>query len=114
MVLYRRNFTPGGTYFFTVNLRNKQSSLLIEKIDLLKDAINTEKNELPFTIKAYVILPDHLHTIWQLPPDDTNYSLRWKKFKLFFQKVLKNQVMFYINQNIMNSIYGKEDFGNTL
>ncbi|WP_231950122.1 REP-associated tyrosine transposase [Legionella lansingensis] len=84
--MYRRNFIPGATYFFTVTLRNRKSPLLIEKIDLLRNAIHSVKNEHPFAIKAYVILPDHLHTIWQLPTNDQDYSLRWKKIKTLFSK----------------------------
>ena len=35
MVLYRRNFLPGGTYFFTVTLSDRRSSLPVENIDAL-------------------------------------------------------------------------------
>jgi len=31
---YRRNLVPGGTYFFTVNLRDRKSQLLVQKVDL--------------------------------------------------------------------------------
>ncbi|MFI4918560.1 MAG: REP-associated tyrosine transposase, partial [Legionellales bacterium] len=42
----------------------------------------------PFLIKAYVILPEHLHIIWELPQEDSNYSLRWKKIKAHFSKAV--------------------------
>ena len=86
MVTYRRNFIPGGTFFFTVTLENRKSRLLIDQINLLKDAVQKVKNQDPFLIKAYVILPEHLHMIWELPKEDSNYSLRWKKIKTLFSK----------------------------
>jgi putative transposase len=36
---------------------------------------------LPFSIDAWVLLPDHLHCIWTLPPHDTDYSSRWRLIK---------------------------------
>lgn len=86
MVNYRRNFLPGGIFFFTVTIRNRNSTLLVNKINLLQKAVQKVKLQLPFQIKAYVILPEHLHMIWQLPVDDSNYSLRWQKIKALFSK----------------------------
>lgn len=57
---YRRVINPGGTYFFTVNLQNRKSKLLIEYIDELRLAFRHTKYHPPFTIDAIVILPDHL------------------------------------------------------
>jgi putative transposase len=31
-----------------------------------------------------VLLPDHFHAIWSLPPDDADYSTRWKQTKEAF------------------------------
>jgi putative transposase len=36
---------------------------------------------MPFTIEAWVLLPDHLHTIWTLPVGDANYQARWAIIK---------------------------------
>ena len=36
---YRRNFVPGGCYFFTVNLLERKQNLLTEHIDLLRDSV---------------------------------------------------------------------------
>ena len=38
MVRYRRNRVPGGIFFFTVTLRNRQSDLLVARIDALREA----------------------------------------------------------------------------
>ena len=61
MVLYRRNWVPGGTYFFTVTLRDRSSGLLVQYIDHLRHAFRTTHRERPFRLEAIVILPDHLH-----------------------------------------------------
>lgn len=62
MVNYRRNFVPGGTYFFTITLRDRLSSLLTEHVTLLRAAFRSMKRKQPFRIDAIVILPEHLHT----------------------------------------------------
>lgn len=41
---------------------------------------------MPFTILGAVILPNHLHFLWQLPLDDDNYSKRVGKIKVKFTK----------------------------
>ena len=86
MVNYRRSFIPGGTFFFTVTLKNRKSNLLVERFSLFKEAVQRVKDQHPFQIKAYVVLPEHLHMIWELPSGDSNYSLRWKKIKALFSK----------------------------
>ncbi|MDD5364365.1 MAG: transposase [Gallionellaceae bacterium] len=85
---YRRNRMPGGTYFFTVNLLERNSSLLFDHIDALRDAVRTVRVRRPFLIDAWVVLPDHMHAIWTLPDDDSGYSGRWKAIKIAFAKTL--------------------------
>ena len=51
-------------------------------------AVQEVKCQKPFKMNAYVILPDHLHMIWTLPKNDSNYSDRWKKIKALFSKSL--------------------------
>jgi len=67
MVRYRRNYVPGGTYFFTVALADRRSCLLVEHIGPLRAAFRAARQERPFTIDAVVILPEHLHAIMTLP-----------------------------------------------
>ena len=64
---YRRHYVPGGTWFFTVNLQNRQSDLLTRHIQSLRAATATVKRSKPFHINAWVILPEHMHCIWTLP-----------------------------------------------
>jgi REP-associated tyrosine transposase len=46
------------------------------------------RHKRPFAIDAIVVLPDHLHTIWTLPPGDADYSGRWRAIKAGFSKDL--------------------------
>jgi len=32
----------------------------------------------PFVIDAWVVLPDHLHCVWTLPPGDDDFTNRWR------------------------------------
>ena len=85
---YRRNRVPGGTYFFTVNLLDRRSRLLIEYIEVFRMAVRQVKAKRPFHIDAWMVLPDHLYCIWTLPPGDTDYSGRWREIKKAFAKSL--------------------------
>ncbi|NWL16083.1 transposase [Pseudoalteromonas sp. Scap03] len=89
---YRRNYQPGGTYFFTVNLQDRKKSLLVEHIDLLREAVRWVKMHKPFYIDAWVVLPDHMHAVLTLPKGDSYYSGRWREIKKRFSKGLpKNE-----------------------
>ena len=79
---YRRNFVAGGCYFFTVNLLERQRTLLTDHIDLLRDSVRRVRRLYPFHIDAWVVLPDHLHCIWTLPPDTDDFPVRWRLIKL--------------------------------
>lgn len=86
MANYRRLFVPGGTYFFTVSLADTSSSLLVDRVDLLRHAVALCQKQYPFEINAAVILPSKLHMIWTLPPDDADYSVRWRLIKSAFSR----------------------------
>ena len=58
---YRRAFVPGGCWFFTVNLLERRKSLLVDRIDMLRDAMDATRRDRPFIIDAIVVLPDHIH-----------------------------------------------------
>ncbi len=85
---YRRNRVPGGTYFFTANLLDRNSRKLVTHVNLLRDAVRDVRGRAPFHIDAWVVLPDHMHCIWTLPPDDSDFSGRWRELKKSFTKAL--------------------------
>jgi len=88
MVLYRRNYIAGGTFFFTVALRDRSSDLLVRHVELLRECVAEMKRARPFDIDAMVVMPDHLHAVWTLPPDDHDYSGRWRAIKSGFVRGL--------------------------
>lgn len=85
---YRRNFLLGGSFFFTVNLLERRRELLTCHIDLLRDSVRRVRRLYPFRIEAWVVLPDHLHCVWTLPPGDGDFAVRWRLIKLLFCKEL--------------------------
>jgi putative transposase len=88
MTNYRRNFVSGGVLFFTVNLAERRSWLLAEHIDLLRTAFRETRLRHPFTIEAVVVLPDHLHAIWELPEGDADFATLWRLIKSSFSRAL--------------------------
>jgi putative transposase len=82
MPRYRRVFVKGGRYFFTVVTEQRQPILTDEFVrNALREAINNVRTKYPFTINAWVLLPDHLHTIWTLPENDADFAIRWRLIK---------------------------------
>ena len=82
---YRRRLLHGGTYFFTVVTARRQPILCQPTARrLLHDAIEGCRQQSPFEIVAMVLLPEHLHALWTLPPADSDYSSRWSRIKARF------------------------------
>ncbi len=69
-------------------LERGNNDLLVRQIDLLRNAVKHIKGKHPFDIHAWVVLPDHLHCVIELPEDDDNFSLRWQLIKTYFVKGL--------------------------
>ncbi len=88
MVRYRRNFVPGGTFFFTITLRDRSSRILVDHIDALRAAVRDAQARNPFDIDAMVVMPDHIHMVVTLPPGDTNYSGRIRFIKSRFTRAI--------------------------
>jgi len=81
---YRRVRVPGGTYFFTVNLADRSSRLLVERVDALRESVRETMRARPFASVAWVVLPNHLHAIWTLPEGDADFATRWMRIKQAF------------------------------
>ena len=105
MTNYRRNFVPGGAYFFTVNLADRRLRLLTEHIALLRAAFRETRARHPFAIEAVAVLPDHLHVVWTLPEGDADFSLRWRLIKSAFSRALAD------GERISQSRAGKGERG---
>jgi putative transposase len=88
---YRRADIKGGIFFFTVALADRSSSLLVDEIDRLRRAYRTVQRRRPFETIAVCILPDHIHTVWVLPEDDPDFSVRWNLIKSGFSRGISAQ-----------------------
>ncbi|MEN6440854.1 MAG: transposase [Syntrophobacter sp.] len=83
---YRRANIPGATYFFTVNLAERDRTVLVDHVDSLRLVMREVAARHPFHIYAIVIRPDHLHALWTLPVGDRGYPMRWALIKAGFSR----------------------------
>jgi putative transposase len=94
-------YIPGGTYFFTLVTHERQPILCTSQaISRLRLAFKHVKNKHPFHIKGLVILPDHLHCIWQLPENDSSFSTRWNMIKRYFSLNIRTEINARREKNI--------------
>lgn len=91
MVMYRRNFVPGGTYFFTVTLADRRASTLVDHVDDLRAAYQSVVATHNISTVAICVLPDHLHAVWTMPDGDANFSSAWSLIKARFSRALAKQ-----------------------
>jgi len=105
---YQRYYLQGGTYFFTVVSHKRQPIFVKEPaIRLFKNCLKDTITIHPFRIDAIVILPDHIHTIWTLPENDSDFSTRWKLVKAAFSKQHQN----ILTGNLTDSLVRKGESG---
>ncbi|WP_137889144.1 transposase [Pseudomonas sp. 2FE] len=79
---YRRARHAGELYFFTLVTERRRPLLTNPELQQsLRGAILDVRTRYPFSIHGWVLLPDHMHCIWQLPLTDTDFSRRWSLIK---------------------------------
>jgi len=84
---YRRWFVPGGTFFFTIVTFERRCILTTDTARAcLRESIVEAQARRPFRMVAIVLLPDHWHTVWALPPGDDEYSRRIAAVKAGFTR----------------------------
>lgn len=84
---YHRARIPGSTYFFTVVTAQRRPLLTAaEAVAALRQSVAEVRRQLPFSIDAWMLLPDHMHAIWTLPVDDFDFSTRWGRIKAGFTR----------------------------
>src|SRR3989304_7543350 len=85
---YRRAKVAGGTFFFTLTLADRSSDLLVREINRLRRIYGQVQERRPFESVAMCVLPDHLHAIWSLPLEDSDFATRWNLIKSGFSRGL--------------------------
>ena len=86
---YRRAWCPGGTYFFTVATLERHSvGLLTRYIGVLRTVVQSVRQRYPFRVHGWVVLPDHLHCVIELPVDDADFAGRWRLVKAGFSRAV--------------------------
>ena len=65
--------------------------LLVDRVDALRAAMEKTRARYPFVIDAVVVLPDHIHAVWTLPPGDADFSIRWRLIKSWFARSIPKE-----------------------
>jgi putative transposase len=79
---YRRMDLPGGTFFLTLVTHRWQRLFRSEfAVENLRTALQWTKQRNPFEVLGAVVLPEHIHFLWTLPPGDSDFSTRVSLFK---------------------------------
>ena len=87
---YRRVNIPGSSVFLTLVTHERAKLFSIpDNINKLRQACSIIIMEKPFAINAAVILPEHIHFLWTLPPNDRDYSYRVGRMKVLFTRALR-------------------------
>jgi len=85
---YRRAMVEGATFFFTVNLAERSSRILVDRVGDLPEVARRVREEHPFVIIAWVVNADHIDAIWRRPENDADYSTRWALIKTGFSRAV--------------------------
>ena len=104
------DYTRPGEYFITLCVQNREC-LFGEILDgemrlnafgrvVHDEWLQTAVIRPEITLDAFVVMPDHLHAVWQLPPNDKDFSLRWSIIK---QHVTRDCTIWLPQQDISTS-----------
>ena len=100
MPRYLRAWVSGGTFFLTLATLNRREIFgHPESRRILGRAFRKIRREYPFFLEAWVLMPDHLHTIWTLPEGDVDYGKRIGLIKAHFSKSAKTR---FHDESMMN------------
>lgn len=88
---YTRPIQNGACVFLTVTLADRRSKRLVHEVETLRDAVRQTQRKWPFTINAFVVLPDHFHAVITLPEKDADFSTRVRLIKSRFSRKFARQ-----------------------
>ena len=90
---YRRSNVAGGTYFITQVTYQREPWLCTKIVrNALREAIKKVQQKYYFLIDAFILLPEHFHCLWTLPPNNSDLSLRLRLIKSYVTKHYKKQL----------------------
>jgi len=84
---YRRAWHPGGTYFFTVNLLQRQGNDLLTLTSIFYEAPLSRCNALSLPHSWLGGTAQQLHCVIELG-GETDFAVRWRLIKMEFSKSL--------------------------
>jgi putative transposase len=92
MPTYRRAYVPGGSFFLTLVTYNRKPLFTAShNVARLRSALTVVQQQYPFEIVAAVVLLEHLHFIWTLPPGDPDFSKRIGRLKVLFTQSMRGR-----------------------
>ncbi|KAA0244460.1 MAG: hypothetical protein DPW20_13665 [Candidatus Brocadia sp.] len=96
-----RSQAQGATVFFTVITYNRKR-ILCQKanVSLIKEAFQYIVRQRLFRIRAFVLLPDHIHCMWTLPENGNAFSMRWRLIKSYFSRRCKSEYKKFFDENM--------------
>ena len=85
----------------------------------LHEAMEIVRIKRPMELVAFVLLPEHIHTVWTLPQGDAGYPMRWKRIKEEFTRAYLTRGGTEVPPSLSRSarasgVFGSGDTGNTL
>jgi len=84
MANYTRIFLDGYSYFITV-VTHQRNPILIDNLELLRNAFRESRSKYEYRIDAIVILPDHFHMIIS-PQNAMEYPKIVSAIKRYFSR----------------------------
>ena len=106
---YRRIYAHGHSYFITMVTHNR-NPLLIDNIDVLRNAFVWSKKRYDYHIDAIVILPEHLHMIIT-PQNSLEYPAIITHIKRSFLYGLDKSIKDEAKMNISSAKYRRQHSG---
>ena len=92
MPQYHRTHISGCTVFLSLATYDRSPLFATPQTILdLRQALGTVIAEMPFQFLAGVVLPEHLHFLWTLPENDSDYSKRIGRMKVLFTQALRGK-----------------------
>lgn len=103
-------------FFFTKTTRHLKPTFSEPRhVIYLRQAFHQTIREMPFTLSAISILPDHLHCIWELPSNDPEGpDERWKRITGLFEKQCNDSSPLWQDHGWQHEITDEQDFQNHL